>query len=369
MSPKQPRLTGLDLDSIASAIAYAWLQSPSRPSIPYVQIHKADIVLRPENIYALKLAGIASPADQLLTPDDVASYHPFPATKFSLVDHNRLGPQFTTDESSVEAIIDHHEDEQAHLSANPRIVSPAGSCSSHIALICPETLPRELATLLLCAILIDTDGLKPGGKALQVDRDAAARLVPLTAIHDSSFQNVTSLHEHPSLKSLNAMLSEQKADVSGLSPRDLLRRDYKEYIYTLKWHPDTPTIKAGLATVPVRLREWAGDGQLVQAGVAYMQERGLAVLGVLTSFRKKNGKGKHAREMAWIVLGDHAAEIEERLWAGLEADGDIRVEVHDVFEVTAVDENVKVRVYKQGNANATRKVTAPLLKKILEAPS
>ncbi|KAF8916596.1 hypothetical protein CPB85DRAFT_266844 [Mucidula mucida] len=252
-----------DLDSIASAITYAWLQAQTRSAIPYIQTNKDDLALRPENIHALSLAGITDPKPQLLVPDDVASISPFPATRFALVDHNRLGSQFATGgESVVEAIIDHHEDEQQHLDADPRIISPAGSCSSHIALLCPPTLPSELATLLLCAILIDTNGLKPGGKALQVDLDAVARLLPLVYPDALSVQT-TDLHNIPFLKALSEDLSERKADVSRLSPRDLLRRDYKEYTYTLNWHEETPSIKAGLATVPLRLKDWGADGKLL----------------------------------------------------------------------------------------------------------
>ncbi|KAF9029500.1 DHH phosphoesterase [Hymenopellis radicata] len=351
-----------DLDSIASSITYAWLQSQTRSAIPYIQISKDDLALRPENIYALSLAGITDPKSQLLVPDDVA---PFPATKFALVDHNRLGSQFASNDSLVEAIIDHHEDERHHLDANPRTISPAGSCSSHIALLCPSTLPPELATLLLCAILIDTNGLKPGGKALQVDLDAVARLLPLIS---PSVQS-TDLHNIPSLKALSDDLAERKADVSSLSPRDLLRRDYKEYTFTLNWHDEKPSIKAGLSTVPLRLKDWGTDGKLLDAGKAYMQERGLSVLGVLTSFHKKKltskGKGKHAREMAWLVLSE-VSGLDECLWRGLEADEELKVVKHDSFKVGETGD-VRVRVYKQGNANATRKATAPILKRILEA--
>ncbi|KAG7449604.1 DHH phosphoesterase [Guyanagaster necrorhizus] len=363
-----------DLDSIASSVGFAWLSSLSNTTVPYIQINKEDLALRAENLYALQLAGIDNPQEQLLLANNLASYTPFPSARFGLVDHNRLGSLFVSDAARVEAVIDHHEDEHLYLDiADPRIVAPAGSCSSHVANLCPFNLPREIATLLLCAILIDTNGLKPSGKAVQADRDAVLRLLPSARLElPSSFSSASTdgLHDIPSIISLSSVLATKKADVSHLSARDLLRRDYKEYTYTLQWHPDKPTVKVGLSTVPLRLKDWGSKGKLFCEGVGYMQARGLQVLGVLTTFKKtkKNGKEKtkHCREMAWIVLSDTG--LDKRLWQGLEEDQEIRVERHK-FKTGKVVGEANVKVYKQGNAGATRKTTAPLLKRILESPS
>ncbi|PBK81894.1 DHH phosphoesterase [Armillaria gallica] len=364
-----------DLDSIASSIGFAWLSSLSNTTIPYIQIDKEDLALRAENLYALQLAGIDNPQEQLLLPNNLASYTPFPSTRFGLVDHNRLGSPFVSDAARVEAVIDHHEDEHLYAdTADPRIVTPAGSCSSHVANLCPFNLPQEIATLLLCAILIDTNGLKPGGKAVQADRDAVLRLLPLARLDlppSFSSANTDGLHDIPSIISLSTTLATKKADVSHLSPRDLLRRDYKEYTFTLHWHPDKPTVKAGLSTVPLQLKDWGSKGKLFRESQAYMQARELHVLGVLTTFKKpkKSGKEKmkHCREMAWIVLSDTG--LTERLWQGLEEDQEIRVEKHKKFKTGKLPGDANIRVYKQGNAGATRKATAPLLKRILESPS
>ncbi|KAK0484415.1 hypothetical protein EDD18DRAFT_1429090 [Armillaria luteobubalina] len=70
-----------DLDSIASSIGFAWLSSQSSTTIPYIQIDKGDLALRAENLYALQLAGIDNPQEQLLLPNNLASYTPFPSTR------------------------------------------------------------------------------------------------------------------------------------------------------------------------------------------------------------------------------------------------------------------------------------------------
>ncbi|KIY68137.1 DHH phosphoesterase [Cylindrobasidium torrendii FP15055 ss-10] len=350
-----------DLDSVASAIAYSWITAQTQPSIPFIQIRRDDLVLRPENLYALGLAGVNSPQDQLLLPDDVPTIS---ATKFALVDHNRLGPQFVSNKSVVQAIIDHHDDEQQHLSASPRIVAPAGSCAAHVAMLAPDSLPREIATLLLSAILVDTNGLKPGGKATKIDLDAVTRLLPMVEIVSTQ-----ALHEDVSIQSLSTKLSEEKLRLTHLTPRDHLRRDYKEYNLSLAWHTETPTILAGLSTVPLALKEWATDGKLLTEGTAYMEERGLTVLGVLTSFHQQKKKlekrGKHKREMVWLVKPTYDG-LANRLWAGLEAAKELQLEAHKKFALNGT-EGTEVRVYKQGNANATRKATAPIMRNIIEA--
>jgi len=171
--------------------------------------------------------------------------------------------------------------------------------------------------------------------------------------------------------------------VSHLSARDLLRRDYKEYTYTLPWAGNA-LIKAGLASVPVSVAVMGKDGKLEEALGSWAQERGIAVLGVLTSFKSgKDGKGKGVRETAWVVLdlnkkvageegteaGVDYEELKKRLWAGLEANTDLKLKQRKKVSLDAekLPSGAAGKVYKQGNAKANRKVTAPALKEILES--
>ncbi|KAF9485702.1 DHH phosphoesterase [Pholiota conissans] len=387
-----------DLDSIASAIAYAWIQSEVHkiPAVPLIQVERPDLALRAENLHALKIAGLSESNEELLTLTEISEFKPFPAHKFNLVDHNRLADAYTVDNPSVEvtAVIDHHEDEGLYLNANPRIVIPCGSCASHVAALCPPELPAELASLLLAAIIIDTDGFKPDGKGTQIDRDAgnniavkstyAKFLPPLSALAPIDFHIRDGLYNSQIIMELTQTLAEKKMDVSHLTAFDLLRRDYKEYVHPLSWVSDKPSIKLGLSTVPVSLKDWATDGRLEDAAIKWATQRGLTILGVLTSFREdksnilgKSSKGKHKREMAWIIIDDpQLSEIEglnpdvlkDRLAAGLEADDVVQVEKFKKFtlEDGKLPPHSRELLYKQGNAHATRKAIAPLVKKILE---
>ena len=394
----------LDLDSIASSIAYAWVLSEVKksPAVALVQVDRADLNLRPENLYAFKRAGLTDSLDELLTLTDIAEFQSsFPAHKFALVDHNRLAPRFSTSspDAQVVSVIDHHEDEKLYPTASPRIISPVGSCASLITTqLPPEPLP-DLALLLLSAILIDTDGLKPGGKAEQTDRESALFLAPKSTIASSippistlDQPNPDALYEAQAIKDLTKILRDTKADVSRLSPFDLLRRDYKESTYTLTSSAgSTITIKVGLSTVVSGLKSWATNGAIEQAAIRWMTQRSITILGVCTSFRdtkkrmgKKSDKGKHKREQAWFVLAetelakmsghDFTTEIlANRLWTGLEAAGEaLRLERYKKFgyleKASRLPPESRAKAYKQKNVDASRKVIAPLVKNILESP-
>jgi len=368
-------------------------------------MERADLNLRAENLYALKLAGLSETQDELLTLSEMAEFKPFPSHKFALVDHNRLGSSYTVGNANAEvvAVLDHHEDEGLYTSANPRIIGLCGSCTSHVATLLPQEPPAQLATLLLTGILIDTDGLKPGGKATDRDRESALLVAPkstiantippLSALSPIDHPNPNALYDAQAVKDMTAALSDKKSDVSHLSGFDLLRRDYKEYTHPLSWAAGSPSIKVGLSTVPSQLKAWGTDGKLEKDAVAWMKKRNITILGVLTSFRDSKGKvgkkvsgskGKHKREQAWIILdepelstlsneGLTTGVLAKRLFSGLEAASELELKKHKKFSEVEKGGNLppksKAKVYKQGDARATRKITAPLVKNILESAS
>ena len=339
----------------------------------------------------------------------------FPSKLFSLVDHNRLLPEYDVNNPDVRvvAIVDHHDDEGFYMdSAAPRIIAPAGSSASHVTCLCPPQIPAGFASLLLSAILIDTQGLKAGGKTLQVDREAVALLMansPLSAsflpsnISPSSARSLQLTYNLAELKPIQALtreLSEKKFSVSHLNTRDLLRRDYKQYRLKLPWLHSRVSINAGLSTVPADFKLWiARDPKGFWSDTKlWMEERELYVLGILTSYRKtgigRSSKGKHKRQMLWVVRegaevleeseptknrsGRSAVEpprvdvdqLASRLWDGLLDSAVLQLTQRDFKKFgtseTDADPSMRVRIFKQANVDATRKAAAPLLKNILE---
>ena len=384
----------IDLDTLASSIAYSWLENEihHRQTIALVRCDHADLALRNENVYALGIAGLSDGANELLYMNDLTTRTPFPSQRFALVDHNNLDSAFSTDNSSAQVItvIDHHEDEGLYKdTANPRIIAPVGSCASLVARLCPPTIPPELALLLLSAILIDTGGLKTGGKAVEEDRDAAVFLVPLSPLSANIPQNFLTpdqLQGASAIQNLYAELETKKVDVSNLSVWDLLRRDYKEYTLRLPWAGPEVSIKAGLSTVPLGLEAWITEGRLQDVAKKWMDTKGLTVHGILTSYRDpnkpgKSGKGKHRRQQLWIVSvgvespGEDGGppvkldDLVDRLFKGLKASKELKLKRNKNFEIDKKDKlpaGMKARVYDQKNTDASRKVTAPTLKRILE---
>ena len=371
---------------------------------------RSDLSLRAENIYALSLAGITDPVNQLLflsdIPPSVSSPTTFPSHKFALVDHNQLGARYSSPPSTVTAIFDHHADEKGHLSANPRVIAPAGSCASHVTQYLASSvssedetkfdIPSELATLLMCAISIDTNALKPKGKALPVDYSAAFHLLPRSLLAsavegllppslsdgDLDANQQEQIHAIPALQELTNTLSSKKSDLSRLSTYDIIRRDYKEYTYGVLLSSSASEevdVKAGLTSVPLPLQaEWSEDNRLLNSAEDWMTTRSLSILGILTSFRgekssEKHGKGKHKREMAWFVRSPSGSEADldalaEKLFAGLETGSEELggLKEHKQFEIELGGRSdLRVRVYKQKSADVTRKGVAPLLEKVL----
>ncbi|KAG0698122.1 hypothetical protein DFH29DRAFT_1071286 [Suillus ampliporus] len=173
--------------------------------------------------------------------------------------------------------------------------------------------------------------------------------------------------------SLSATLREEKLAVSHLSTRDSLRRDYNEYSFRAPASDDATqysnVIQAENSTKEIE--DW-------------LAERDLSVLGVLTTFRNKNDKGR--REQLWVIKAADEA-VAAKLWSGLESSEELGLErfsfskfigntdtaeeseVDDAKEVAtdeAFGESCIARAYKQGVKSASRKQIAPILRRVME---
>lgn len=389
-----------DLDSISSAIAYAWFASKTinKPCVALVQTPRRDLKLRPENVYTLSLASFTPELEELLCIDDIplsSSSSPFPSNKFALVDHNRLGAIFAefNPAASVVAVIDHHEDEGLYTgSADPRIIQvPTGSCTSLVTIHMVKTagvdvkIPPELATLLLCGIFIDTTGLKVDGKAVETDHEAAAFLIPRSTLmvsREFAFSTISGgeLATSQPVKMLTLELSEKKASVEHLTTNELLRRDYKQYSFIYSGKSEDRDVIVGLAAAPISLERWISrDASEFWKGVdEFIDEYGLDVLGILTSFSTRTRftsvveiDGKR-RQIMFVVREPDTSGLQERLWAGIDSATEFGFDQRPFEEFTGdsvpgggVGER-RARAYEQGDIMKSRKAIAPLVKHIFE---
>jgi exopolyphosphatase len=395
-----------DLDSVASSIAYAWFATLAKKQniVPLIQTPHPDLGLRAENLYAFSRSGFGDVSNDptkldVLCLDDLPASSPFPSHKFSLVDHNRLGSYFTKNNpnATVVSVVDHHEDEKLYKdTADPRIITvPTGSCASLIANLIRSQSPLgvaiipELATLLICGIVIDTNALKPGGKAEATDRQAMAYLLPRsTFVPELPSQFLgddpgIAFRDIPVLKDLTGNLKTKKDDLSHLGTRDRLRRDYKEETLTPSWAKDSQ-IKVGLSSVPLGFKTWIPQDKRFHDTVEdWIKERQITALAVLTSFsdekdsekksKEKKGeksKGKHKRQLL-VVIADNK-DLASRLFPGLEKNPELQLEERSFEKFGAKKANggftgvFEAKLYRQGNADASRKVVVPVVREIVE---
>ncbi|KAM4058898.1 DHHA2 domain-containing protein [Hirsutella rhossiliensis] len=235
-----------DLDSVCCAIVYAYLRSHSPPRssssnnalhVPLANLPRADLGLRPELTAALGHAGL-QPADLITLSDLPADHDDDPLrpadTRWVLVDHNALTGPLARFAPHVVGCVDHHADEgSVPRDAAPRVIEPCGSC---LSLIVDETRQAwdaltsqddddaaawgddGLAKLGLAPILIDTANLGAADKVKDKDRRAVGYL-----------EGKLLARPPYSRQAFFDELSAVKEDISKLSFRDILRKDYKQW--------------------------------------------------------------------------------------------------------------------------------------------
>ena len=202
----------------------------------------------------------------------------------------------------VLAIIDHHEDGQLFPKADPRVIEMSASCTSLVSRLILDyeekrkpsldpvaefhgPFPRELVDLLLRAIALDSDGLKNLKKG-NVDRHIANRLLPRSSWKGKSLMKV--------MDQLDGEMGTAKRDLSGLSLRDLLRRDWKGDDIETK-SERYPTIALGFASTSVSMDDQikrtpeATAPEWFAIERAFTAESGVDVSIALNSFRDAKG--------------------------------------------------------------------------------
>ncbi|OAV90895.1 hypothetical protein PTTG_02001 [Puccinia triticina 1-1 BBBD Race 1] len=347
-----------DTDSMAAAIAWAYhlshLKHNPQKAIALLQTVEDALDLRPENQLALEKSQMSSRHRDLLTIDELP-IKPFELSHrlagIVLVDHNVPAPGWRR--ASLLSIIDHHVDQKLNLSADPRILEEAASCSSLVADLLLQSeargehqvvsgekygIPTDLVDLILRAIFLDSDALS-SNKHYNVDKRASYGLFRLSqwyappegynkhAWEKTNKQNMrlnfqgasgrdTSLEENQRHKwekrelrklatNFWAEMSEARGQLQRLDVRDLLRRDWKANAVrtaTIKY----PYLTLGFASIPFNIEQQVQrtPEQTVPEWFAieraFTSEIGADVSVVLTKF-KSEITGKAEREIMLVV--------------------------------------------------------------------
>ena len=124
---------------------------------------------------------------------------------------------------------------------------------------------------------LDTQNLDfSASRATARDAAALARLAPLAGL--SSSADVDAFYE---------TLKRRRFDQAGLSPRDLLRRDYKQW--------DMGGWIVGIASFGVPLMKMGDPNDVAGACDAFAAERGVDILALMSAFDDDENRGARSR--------------------------------------------------------------------------
>jgi len=386
-----------DLDSISSALTYAYFRSHAPPHnlhIPLFNIPRADIAIRPELLTILPRAGLEP--SHLLTLDDLPPLDVLPPehTQWTLVDHNALTGPLTAYASRVTGCVDHHAEEHAvpkDTGDEPRIVEVAGSCTSLVVNYLQSTWDTltasttktsaaasssatdtqgdaPLARLALASILIDTSALRDSGKTTPSDEKAVAYLESALSTHDASYDRATYLAE----------IKAAKFDLDRLTTNEVLRKDYKQWT--------AGGVQLGVSSVVKELgwligkagdeSEGRGEEENHEAFVrtlrSFTTERDLSVYAIMTT--SHSSSGKFQRELLLWARDARAREMlknfQEMAGEQLELEGWNHVQglaaQSKSADVKRDGEGAILEVWWQRKVDASRKQVAPLLRRAIE---
>ncbi|KAH8194722.1 hypothetical protein TruAng_011115 [Truncatella angustata] len=354
-----------DLDSLCSALLLAYLRTYTPPHtlhIPLCHLHRDDLTLRPEFTEVLKRASVSP--DDVLTLDELSKAAGAAGfkenTHWLLVDHNSLTGKLEPYKDRVVGCIDHHDDEGlVPQDSSPRVIEKSGSCASLVVNHCKEAwdelkslenadeVDSQVAQLALGPILIDTNNLENKDKTTPFDEDAVQFLE--TKISGSANYDRASIF---------TTVSGLKENISPLSIRDVLRKDYKEW--------EDGGLKLGMSSVPAdlsALQDKAGGAQNLIRDIAdWGKEKDIDLVCVMTAFKKE---GKFSRELLLLARSEQGVNAAKRFEAGNK--DKLELSTYRAGELDAIEDGKWRKCWSQARVENSRKQVAPILREAMGA--
>ncbi|XP_061737837.1 exopolyphosphatase PRUNE1 [Nerophis ophidion] len=333
-----------DLDSMVSTLAYAYFLSKTGGgetlSLPLLNIRQADLVLRPDNVFLLRKAGLSP--DLLLFRDqlNLGALRRAGRLLLTLVDHNILPSSDSDLEGAVVEVIDHHLLEREPRPSCPVTVEMVGSCATLVTerLIqkAPEILDQQLAELLYATILTDCVNMAPAaGKVTPKDSQYVAAL-------EARFPSM------PPRDALFKALHSAKFDVSGLNTEQMLLKDMKSL---------SGSFSLAVSVLYLPLEVFLQRAELEAELSQFCLKFGFELLVMMSiSFTEGN---EPIRELA---LFSHSTACREQVSQYLEQTGNPALDLCPISSP-----HPRITAYHQGNALASRKKLLPLVKDFLRA--
>ncbi|MCL2792737.1 MAG: DHH family phosphoesterase [Spirochaetaceae bacterium] len=338
-----------DIDSIASSIVYAFFresinQKKEEIFLPVINIPEDDLRLRNEAIYLFSQTGIDPKNLIFIDQINLKELTEKRKLKLILVDHNKISYKQEFLSACIEEVIDHHVDENSYKNIT-KTIEKTGSTATLVGekIIKEERflLDKESAILLSSAILIDTSNLShKSGKTTEKDEKILCHLLSKYKIDGLElFKN----------------LSREKRNISNLSSRDILRKDYKEWIMGRK--------KTGFASVGLSLLSWLKkDPELFEEINKYYTENALDILFIMIAYTDTQFK----RE---LILFSNDSSLLDNIYFYLQKSGGKLFPVpfsnwKTFFNRMTMEEadKKKIRFYFLGETLWSRKKLQPILK-------
>ena len=332
-----------DIDSIVSSIVYAFFKETINPKkeseifMPVINIPKDDLRLRNEIIYLFSQTKINIKNLIFLDQIDFKHLAEQKKLKLILVDHNKISHKQEFLSDYIEEVIDHHEDEKSYnniIKTIEKTGSTATLVGEKIIQRNSALLDKEIAILLSGAISIDTSNLsQKSGKTTQKDEKILNYLISEYEIDKNE---------------LFEKLSREKRNISNLSSRDILRKDYKEWIMGRE--------KTGFSSVNLPLQSWLEkDSGLFEEINKYYVENSLDILFIMIAYTNREFK----REL--IIFGNDESLLDD-IYFYLQKSGGrlspVDIKTDDKKDV----DKKKIRFYSLGETLWSRKKLQPVLK-------
>lgn len=326
-----------DLDSMASAIGYAYLLAATerdKTIVPVMPIPRGDFKLRAEAVYVFAKAGID--VANLIFLDDMDFESVIERVLcLVLVDHNQLWGLWAPHGNKVAIILDHHKNENLYPHAVKKLIAPVGSTATLVGeqLIthCPDLIDAHVSLLLWGTLLLDTVNLDSGaGRVTPRDEKMSAILMKFCPLGQAQYFEA---------------VQKAKFKIADLDTFDLLRRDYKQ--------SQLGKISLGIASVLLPLARWGEkDTKLCLGFETYAHGLNLDLLFSMNAYTNNGFSREIAIYCKDIGLHDPLIEFLQEKQLDLTP---IRLENQSPCL------KGRISFHRQGNPSISRKKLVPLL--------
>ena len=204
-----------DTDSVCSAIAFAYLLNEwKKGGCKIMNVDKEAVPIiqgepNAETKFVLEKFGVKVP--EVMTDGD--------GKTVALVDHSdKVQSLDNIDKAEIVAVVDHHKIGDV-ITPNPILFVnfPVGCTATVLKFLFDKTgvtIPKDIAGLLLASILSDTVVFK-SATTTSMDKEVAEELAKIAGIDD--------------IVNFGVEVKSKLSDVSGLTAKEIIMRDFKDY--------------------------------------------------------------------------------------------------------------------------------------------